>query len=299
MPDSPFDALLPPDMAKRGETLGERKANMDLLSMLALGMLAGAFIAMGAVFSTTVAAGVGALPYGVGRLLVGLSFCLGLILVIVAGAELFTGNTLIAMAWASGRVSTRLLVRNWAIVYAGNFIGATATALLMAVSRQYTYGGGAVGQAALNVANAKSGLGFFQAVALGIFCNALVTVAVWLTWSGRSTTDKILCIIFPITAFVAAGFEHSIANMYYIPFGLLIKSDAGFLAKIGVAASDFGNLTVYGFLVRNLLPVTIGNIIGGSVMVGLVYWFIYLRPLRKQRQQEQARLQQRQPQAGA
>jgi len=274
-----FDAFLPPEMAGRAEAIGVRKASMNASVMFALAVLAGAFIACGAIFATTVAAGAGdVLPYGVVRLLSGLVFCLGLILVVVAGAELFTGNNLIIMAWVNGKVTLLQLLRNWVIVYIGNFVGSILTAAIMYLTKQYTFGKGAVGLVALNTANAKCSLDFIQAIALGVMCNALVCLAVWLTFSGRSTTDKILAIIFPISAFVAAGFEHSIANMYFIPIGLFIKGNAAFLSSIGKSAADFANLTWANFFLRNLLPVTIGNIIGGAGLVGLVYWFIYLRP---------------------
>jgi formate/nitrite transporter len=267
------DALLPPEIAARAEEAGVKKARLDSLSMFALAVLAGAFIALGAVFATVVSAG-GGLPYGVSRLLAGLVFCLGLILVVLGGAELFTGNNLIIMAWASRKISTGALLRNWVIVYAGNLVGAVATAGLMFLTREYTFGGGAVGLTALNIANAKVNLEFVQATALGIMCNALVCLAVWLTLGARTTTDKILAIIFPITAFVAAGFEHSVANMYFIPLGWFIKIfDPAFAAGAGL---DLTNLTPAGFL-ENLFPVTLGNIIGGVVMVAGVYWFIYLR----------------------
>jgi formate/nitrite transporter len=270
-----IDALLPAEMAQRAEDIGAMKAQLNMYSMFALAVLAGAFIALGAVFATTVAAGDG-LPYGAERLLMGLVFCLGLILVVVAGAELFTGNNLIVMAWASRKVSTTSLLRNWGIVYLGNFVGAISTSLLMVATKQYTFADGAVGQTALSIANGKTHLDFVQAVALGIMCNALVCLAVWLTYSARSTIDKIAAIIFPITAFVAAGFEHSIANMYFIPMGLFIKAfDADFTDASGL---DLSGLTWDAFLLKNLLPVTIGNIIGGAVMVAIVYWFIYLRP---------------------
>jgi formate transporter FocA len=249
--------------------------------MLALAVLAGAFIALGAVFMTTVTAGAsGVLPYGIARLLGGVAFCLGLILVVVAGAELFTGNNLIVMAWASRKVTTGKLLRNWLIVYFGNFVGAVLTAYGVYLSGQYAFGQGAVGLQALTIANAKVGLSFTQAVVLGVFCNALVCLAVWLCMSARTTTDRILSILFPISAFVAAGFEHSIANMYFIPVALFIKNGAPaeFWTNIGKTAADFSNVTWGNFFVANLLPVTIGNIIGGVLMVGLVYWFIYLRP---------------------
>ncbi len=269
------DSLLPPEMATRAEYVGIRKAEMDAISTFVLAVLAGAFIAMGAIFATTVTTGTGALPYGLRKLLGGLVFCLGLILVVLAGAELFTGNNLIVMAWASGKVSTARLLRNWGIVYVGNFVGATSTALFMFLTRQYTFAGGEIGRVALSIAAAKTGLDFGQAVALGMMCNALVCLAVWLTLGARTVVDKISAIIFPITAFVAAGFEHSVANMYFVPIGLLVKGlDPNFAAGTGL---DLSGLTWANFLLHNLLPVTIGNIIGGSLLVAIVYWFIFLR----------------------
>lgn len=271
-----IDALLPPEMARRAEYLGVRKAEAPLLATFTLAVLAGAFIALGAVFATTVAAGAsGYLSYGVIRLLSGLVFSVGLVMVIVGGAELFTGNNLIVMAWAGRKVSSRQLLTNWAVVYLGNFVGSLGTAVLVFVSRQYTFGSGAVGAGALATAAAKVGYGFWQAVALGILCNALVCLAVWLTYSARSTVDKIAAVILPIAAFVAAGFEHSIANMYFIPIGLLIQTfDPAFAAASGV---ELGRLGWESFLVANLLPVTIGNVIGGTVLVAATYWFVFLR----------------------
>jgi formate/nitrite transporter len=271
-----IDALLPQEMATRAEYLGERKADMPLLTMFTLALLAGAFIGLGAMFATTTAAGTaGVVPYGVVRVLTGLVFCLGLVLVIVGGAELFTGNNLIVMAWASGKVSSTSLMRNWIIVYIGNFIGSIAIAILVFASQQYLFGNGSVGLTALGIADSKMHLGFTQAIALGVLCNILVCLAVWLTFSARSTIDKIAAIIFPITAFVAAGFEHSIANMYFIPIGLLIKNfDPSFAAASKI---DLSSLTWGAFLVNNLLPVTIGNIIGGSVFVAAIYWSVFLR----------------------
>lgn len=274
------DAFIPPEMAAKVEEVGVKKATMGPRNTFALAILAGAFIALGAIFATTVTTGAGGqLPFGIAKLVGGLSFCLGLILVIVAGAELFTGNNLIIMAWADRQISTDQVLKNWAIVYAGNFLGSVATAVFMFFTQQYTFGGGAVGLNALNIANSKCSLEFLQAMALGVMCNALVCLAVWLCFSARTTTDKILSIIFPITAFVAAGFEHSVANMYFVPIGLFIKAGAppAFWETIGKTTADFANLTWGNFLFDNLLPVTIGNIIGGSVMVGLVYWFIYIR----------------------
>jgi formate/nitrite transporter len=245
-----------------------------------LAVLAGGFIALGAVFCTTVLAGTSVLPYCQARLLGGLAFCLGLILVVVAGAELFTGNNLIVMAWASGRVSITGVLRNWTIVFLGNFVGALGLVLLMLLAKQYTFGAGSVGETALKIASAKVHLGFIQAIALGILCNSLVCLAVWLTYGARSITDKIIAVIFPISAFVAAGFEHSVANMYFIPYGLLIKQfDPAFVTSLGDKVNLSG-LTWSTFFINNLLPVTIGNIIGGAGMVGIVYWVIYLRKNR-------------------
>lgn len=275
-----IDALMPPQMADRAEAIGIKKANTDFWTMFALAVLAGAFIGSGSMFATVVTAdAAGKLSYGVTRLLGGIVFAVGLILVVVAGAELFTGNNLIVMAWANRKVSTGKLLRNWAIVYAGNLVGSVATAVLVFLGRQYTFGSGAVGLQALNTAASKTSLDVFQALALGIICNALVCMAVWLCYSARSTTDKILSIIFPVSAFVAGGFEHSIANMYFIPMGMLIKSFAtpDFWAKIGKTAADYASLTWGNFVFVNLLPVTIGNIIGGAGLVGLVYWFAFLR----------------------
>jgi formate transporter len=271
------DALPPVEIARKSEAIGETKAHMRSETVFALAVLAGAFIALGAIFSTTVAAGGSDLPYGVVRLLAGIAFSLGLMLVVVAGAELFTGNNLIVMAWASRRIPTRRLLANWGIVYVGNFVGAVATAGLMYATRQYTFGGGEVGKTALTIATGKVGYGFFQAIALGILCNALVCLAVWLTYGARTVTDKILAVLPPIAAFVAAGFEHSVANMYFIPFGLFVKHDTEWAASTQ-GLPDTSGLTWRAFLVDNLVPVTIGNVIGGALLVGAVYWFIYLRP---------------------
>ena len=222
-----IDKLIPPEMAAKAENAGVTKATISWRNMLLLAILAGAFISLGAIFMTTVTAGASQfLPFGVTRLLGGIVFCLGLILVVIAGAELFTGNNLIIMAWSSGKITTYQVFRNWVIVYCGNLIGCLLTALMMLYTGQYKFGNGLVGLNALNIANAKCALGFFEALMLGIMCNALVCLAVWLCFSARTTTDKILSIIFPITAFVTAGFEHSVANMYFIPVALLINKTA-------------------------------------------------------------------------
>ena len=287
-----FDALMPAAMAAKAEDLGVKKAALPALKMFDLAILAGAFIGVGAIFATTVSAGSmavkdaagaaafsTALPYGVTRLLAGLAFTVGLILVVVGGSELFTGNNLIMMAFASKKVSLGGLLRNWGIVYLGNFVGSIVTAYIVFLGKQYSFGNGAIGLTALGIGEAKTSFTFIQAVALGIMCNVLVCMAVWMCYSARSTTDKILAIIPPIACFVAAGFEHSVANMYFIPVSLFIKGsgDTTFFTAIGKTAENFPHLTWGNFFFANLLPVTIGNIIGGAFMVGLIYWFIYLR----------------------
>jgi len=270
-----LDAFIPAEMAVKAENIGVRKAELPADKLILLAVLAGAFIGLGAEFCTVAVTGTApVLGFGLTKLVGGAVFSLGLILVVVAGAELFTGNTLIIMAYASRKVSTWRLLRNWAFAYTGNFIGAVLTAYFLFLSRQYTFSDGAVGATALNIANAKCALAFWPALFLGVYCNALVCLAVWLCFSARTTTDRILAIVFPITAFVASGFEHCVANMYFIPIGLFIKSDPQAVAL----ANSVASLTWANFLLRNLVPVTIGNVIGGSVMVGAIYWWVYLRP---------------------
>lgn len=269
-------------MAVRAEESGVKRASIDPITLFALSILAGAFISFGAIFATTVSAGAVGMPYGVVRLLIGLVFSTGLIMVVIGGAELFTGSNIIVMAWASGKVTTRALLLNWVISFAGNFVGAIATAVLMFYTTQYTFGGGAVGLTALSTASAKTSLTFIPALTLGIMCNALVCLAVWMCFSARTSIDRVVTVIPPIAAFAAAGFEHCIANIYFIPIGLFIKAGAPdvFWKAIGKTPADFPELTWENFFVGNLIPVTIGNIIGGSIMVAAIYWFIYLRKAR-------------------
>lgn len=274
-----IDAYAPNEMAQRVETVGVKKANLGTATMFALAVLAGAFIALGANFATVVWTDNG-LSYGLSRLLGGIVFSLGLILVIVGGAELFTGNNLIVMAWASGKISAMMVARNWVVVYLGNFVGSVATAYGVYLSRQWTFDSYKLGATALNIANAKVNLDFLSAFALGVFCNALVCLAVWLCFSARTTTDKVLAIIPPISAFVAAGFEHSVANMYFIPMGLFLRDEPNVLQAASKTAEQISNLTWQGFLITNLVPVTLGNIVGGGLLVAAVYWFVYLRQFR-------------------
>jgi len=273
---STIDSLLPPEMARSAEETGYSKVQMSIAKTMALSILAGAFIAFGAVFSTLVTAG-STMSFGITRLLSGLTFSLGLILVVVGGAELFTGNNLLIMGWASKKISTRLVLRNWMIVFFGNMVGAFSIVMMIGLSGHYLLGNGLVAANILHIAHAKCQLDFVQAIILGILCNILVCLAIWLCYSARTAQGKILSILFPITAFVAAGFEHSVANMYFIPMGLFVKEwgDSSIWTQINALPNQFESLTWANYLLRNLLPVTIGNIIGGSLFVGLVYWFIY------------------------
>lgn len=272
------DALLPPAMAERAERIGAEKARLVFSRLLTLAVLAGAFIGFGAMLGNIAGVGAaGVLPYGLTRIMVGIVFSLGLILVIVGGAELFTGNNLMVMALAGGKVTAREMLRAWLIVYVGNVLGAGATAVFVFLSGHYADAGGAVGAAALAVGQNKADLAVLPALIRGVLANVLVCLAVWLCYSARTTADRILAIVPPIAAFVAAGFEHSVANMYLLPFALLIKSGApaSFWEAIGSSPDAYGALTWAG-AASNLLSVTIGNMIGGTLLVGGVYWFVYL-----------------------
>jgi formate transporter len=255
------DAYQPGQIAQRVEAMGVAKARADGLTLFVLAVLAGAFIALGALFFTVVISD-SPLGFGATRLLGGLSFCLGLVLVVIAGAELFTGNNLMAMAWASRLISTREVLRNWTLVYLGNVLGGLGVVLLVVWADIASLGGGAVGETALGIARSKAELGLGEAFARGILCNVLVCLGVWLAMGGHSVTDKILGILFPISAFVTLGFEHSIANWFFLPFGLALD-DQGLIQLSGVAG--------------NLLVVTAGNILGGTLLVAGVYWLAYRR----------------------
>jgi formate/nitrite transporter len=277
-----MDAYSPLEMALKAESIGVAKVRQGFWKTFLLAVLAGSFVALGACLYT-MAVTDSSMGYGLTRLIGGLAFCLGLILVVLAGAELFTGNNLIVIATVSRRVSVLQLIRNWLIVYAGNFVGSVLTAGLVYYSWQWKADKMAVGVMAYNIAGAKMALPFVTALCAGALCNALVCLAVWLCYGARSTTDKILAIVFPVTAFVALGFEHSVANMYIIPYAMMLSRTGEFVSNPAVAGAmkfDPSTYTLGSFLTRNLLPVTIGNIVGGSFMVGLVYWTIYLRGFR-------------------
>lgn len=265
-----FDCYSPKEIAERVETAGVAKANLPLVSMAALGVLAGGFIGLGAVFYTTIAADP-TLGFAMRRILGGAAFSLGLILVVIAGAELFTGNNLLVMAWVAGRIETLQLLRCLTIAYVANFIGAAGLALLVTFSGYPNFGDGVTGQAIVHIAATKCAIPFFEAFWRAVLCNILVCLAIWIAMAGRNVGDKILAILFPITAFVACGFEHSVANMYFIPAGLFLKD-----FTLGAVVPPFDALSWAG-LMRNLIPVTLGNIVGGAGMIGLVYYLIYRR----------------------
>lgn len=266
MENLPFygDAYRPAEIAERVESLGVAKARTDARTLLLLAILAGAYISMGALFFTVVMTE-SELGLGITRLAGGLAFCLGLVLVVIGGAELFTGNNLLAMAWASGLISTREIIKNWGIVYAGNVIGCLGTVLLAAWGGVGDLGDGALGDTALRIAESKADLSLLQAFSKGILCNALVCLGVWLAMGGHSLADKFLAILLPISAFVAIGLEHSIANWFFLPFGMIL---------------DGGNALGLWSVLVNLLAVTAGNLIGGTLLVAGVYWEAYLRPKR-------------------
>jgi len=260
MDDQSIDAYKPAKIAELVESIGVKKAVLPTVPTIMLGLMAGAFIAFGAMFFTLMMTDHG-MGLGPARLLGGIAFSLGLILVVVGGAELFTGNNFIVMAWAENKVTTAQLIRNWSIVYIANFIGAVGAAVLMFWSGTLSLGGNAFAETALNIAIYKTNLDPLQAFIRGILCNALVCLAVWLCFAARDVASKILAIIFPVSAFVALGFEHCIANMYFIPLGIML---------------DPNEISIYEF-VGNIVPVTAGNIIGGSLFVAFVYWVVYIR----------------------
>ena len=267
------DAYKPQEIAIRIEKISVSKGTTDPIKVFMLSLLAGAFIAFAAVFYTLVIHD-STLSSGMTRLIGGLVFCLGLVLVIVAGAELFTGNNLLVMACINKKITLKQLALNWTIVFIGNFIGSLGIVFLIYLSEHWLMNTGAVGAKAVLIANSKVNLSFTVAFSRGILCNALVCLAVWLCFACHSVTDKVLAILFPITAFVAMGFEHSVANMYFIPAGIVAKSDPIIMHSLG--NTDISQLNLMG-LMNNLLPVTLGNIVGGSFFVGLIYWFIYLK----------------------
>lgn len=271
-----FDCKAPANVADSlTRTVCVKKTQQSVLNLTILGIFAGVYIGFGAQLATLVTHDLAAhVGLGLSKFFGGAVFSVGLMLVVIAGAELFTGNNLILLSVLDRQVKLRGLFRNWTVVYFANFAGALLLVLLMYWSGLWKTGGGAVGVAALKLADGKVSLTFLEALARGILCNWLVCLAVWMAVSARDVAGKILAIFFPIMAFVASGFEHSIANMYFIPMGLVLKGQG--LAEVSA------NLTVGGMVVKNLIPVTIGNIIGGALFVAALYWIVYVRKSKKE-----------------
>lgn len=267
---SPFgiDAYAPDEIARRVEEVGVAKARRPWPANAMLGVLGGSFIAIGCLWFTLVASDA-SLGFAATRIVGGFVFSLGLVLVVVAGAELFTGNNLLAMAWADGRIKSGELLGNWALVFATNAVGATAMAALAVLSGYCDMNGGAVARAAVRIAAAKASLPFWTAFFAGVLCNVLVCLAIWLAMAGRTVADKIVGIVLPIAAFVGAGFEHSVANMYFLPLGIYLRDRVDTSSIPGIENLDWGAYA------HNLVPVTLGNIVGGSGLVALVYFVIY------------------------
>jgi formate/nitrite transporter len=257
---SEVDSYRPAQIAARVEFAGLGKIRQAFTTTLLLSILAGAYISFGAL-SYTIVTTDSPLGWGPTRLLGGAAFSLGLVLVIVAGAELFTGNVLMVIGWASGRIRGLDVLRNWSLVYVGNLIGALAATALVVLSGVLELRDGAVARTAAEIAADKLQLSGPEALFRGVLCNVLVCLGVWLSFAARSLTDKVLAVLLPISAFVVAGFEHSVANMYVIPVAM----------AAGLVETDIPTL------LRNLLFVTVGNIVGGGVLVALSYWVVYIR----------------------
>ena len=267
-----FNAYSPAEIQEAIETVGVKKATMPILPSFILAVVAGGSIGFGALYYSIVASDAD-LSFATIRVLGGVVFSLGLAIVLIGGAELFTGNNLIVMAWASGIISTMAVLRNWAIVYIGNFVGAVGLVILVLLSHHLDMNDGRIGLTILNTAVAKISPSMMTLFVKGILCNMLVCLGVWLAYAGRSVTDKIVGLILPISAFVAAGFEHCVANMYFLPLGWLLTQTGGVPANF-----DASLITVPG-IIHNLIPVTLGNIVGGAGLVGFVYWVIYQKGL--------------------
>nr|WP_278992455.1 formate transporter FocA [Plesiomonas shigelloides] len=276
---SHVDALPPATMAKTAENVGVYKATKNQNQSFLLAIMAGVFISIAFVFYTTVMTGTGSVAWGLAKMVGGLAFALGLILVVLCGGELFTSTVLTLVAKASNRITWKQMFRNWGVVYVGNFVGAIFFVGLIWLAGQHMAADGQWGLTVLKTAQHKLHHSFTQAVALGVLANLMVCLAVWMTYAGRSVTDKILAMLLPVAMFVASGFEHSIANMFMIPMGIVIHSFASpeFWTAMNVDPAQFADLTVSHFVFNNLIPVTIGNIIGGALLVGMMNWVIFLR----------------------
>lgn len=279
MEHSQFDSLLPPQMAERAAETGVGKATKAAYKSFLLAISAGIHIGIAFVFYTVVTTGAHDLPYGVTKLLGGIAFSLGLILVVITGGELFTSTVLTLVAKASGKISWRQLMKNWTVVYLGNLAGSVLLVAIMLSTCQYMEDGGQLGLNAMAISQHKLHHTFLQAFSLGLMCNILVCLAVWMTFSARSLTDKVMVLVLPVAMFVSSGFEHCIANMFQVPMAIGIKNFApeAFWQMTGANIADYADLNMMDFIINNLIPVTLGNVVGGGVFVGMWYWLIYLK----------------------
>lgn len=275
--------LTPPQMARAAEDALFAKATYPPHKSFLLGLTAGGYIALGFIFYTTSQVGAEAMPWGVAKVLGGVVFATGLVLVVLTGADLFTSSTMTLTARASGRISTGQLLSNWVVVYLSNFLGAMTMVALAYFGGTWHNAQGAWGAVVLNTANLKLHHTWLEAFCLGILCNLLVCLSVWAAYGGRTTTDKVLAATMPVALFVACGFEHCVANMFMVPLGIAIREGAGpeFWAATGLDAAKFTNITWANFVSENLIPVTLGNIVGGGVMIGILYWTIFQFPARR------------------
>ena len=272
--------LTPEEITETVITTGIKKTSYSITALLVLGFLGGVFIAFASEGSTMAAFNLLAKPetYGLGKALAGAIFGTGLMLVVIAGAELFTGNALIMVSVLDKKVSLKAMMKNWFFVYLGNLIGSLFIAYMMNQSGLFASGANGLGAMTIKMATYKVGLTFSQAFYLGIMCNWLVCMAVWMAYGAKDMSGKILAIFFPIWLFITSGFEHSIANMYYIPAGILAKSNvawANAALALGVTPEKLNHLNWGNFFIKNLLPVTLGNIVGGAFFVAAAYWFVY------------------------
>ncbi|MFC3023538.1 formate transporter FocA [Vibrio zhugei] len=274
-----IDALSPQQMALRASEVGVGKATKPLFKSFLLAISAGMQIGIAFVFYTLVTTGTQDVAFGFSKLIGGLAFSLGLILVVVTGGELFTSSVLTLVAKACGKITWKQMLSNWAVVYAGNFCGSLLLVGIMLLTQQYISDHGAVGIHAMHISQHKLHHTFIQAVALGLMCNLLVCLAVWMTFGARSMSDKVLLLVLPVAMFVACGFEHCIANMFQVPMAIGIKAFApeSFWQMTGATLSQFSDLNWSTFIINNLIPVTIGNMIGGGLVVGLLYWLVFLK----------------------
>ncbi|TNH42293.1 formate transporter FocA [Photorhabdus luminescens] len=281
--DTPFNLLPPAVMTQIANDIGVYKTTKPVAITYLSAITAGVFISIAFVFYITATTGTASVPYGLTKLVGGICFSLGLMLVVVCGADLFTSTVLTIISKATGRITWYQMIKNWINVYLGNLIGALFFVAIIWFAGQYRVADGLWGLNVLQTANHKMHHSFIEALFLGILANLMVCLAVWMSYAGRSLMDKIFAMILPVSMFVASGFEHSIANMFLIPLGIVIKhlAPTEFWINVGATPEQFSQLTISHFITDNLIPVTIGNIIGGAVLVGLTYWSIYLRSVQK------------------